>query len=90
MPEFPNACAGGAMPSKGQPEPSPYSRSLLAVLDEINEIRSLIECAWMAGASLLKNECDAVQTVLRDAERRLADVHGKIEITLRTKGHTDD
>ena len=78
--------AGGAIPPKGEPEPSPYSRSLLAVLDEINEIRSLIECAWMAGASLLKNECDAIQTVLRDAEPRLADVHGKIEIALRTGG----
>jgi hypothetical protein len=87
--------ADAAIPPKGQPKPSPYSRSLLAVLDEIDDIRSLIECAWMAGASLLKNECDAIQTVLRDAERRLADVKGKIESNIArgdapAEGHADD
>jgi hypothetical protein len=63
--------AVGAMPAEGQLD-------LLGLVDEMSKIRSLIECAWMAGASLVKEECDAIQTVLGDAERRLADVEGKI------------
>ena len=61
------------MPASGQLD-------LLELVDETRKIRSLIECAWMAGASLVKDECDAIQTVLGDAERRLADVQGKIDI----------
>ena len=57
------------MPAEGQ-------LNLLELVDEISKIRSLIECAWMAGASLPKD--NAIQTVLGDAERRLADVQGKI------------
>ena len=63
--------SSGAMPAEGQ-------LNLLELVDEISKIRSLIECAWMAGASLVKEECKAIQTVLGDAERRLADVEGKI------------
>jgi hypothetical protein len=73
------SAAGGAMPASGQENPDPApSLNLLELVDEISKIRSLIECAWMAGASLPKDECNAIQTVLGDAERRLADVQGKI------------
>jgi len=73
------SAAGGGMPAEGQPnhDPAP-SLDLLELVDEMSKIRSLIECAWMADASLPKDECNAMQTVLGDAERRLADVEGKI------------
>jgi hypothetical protein len=44
----------------------------------------------MAGASLPKDECNAIQTVLGDAERRLADVQGKIYSARRGGAPAED
>jgi hypothetical protein len=63
------------MPAEGQAP----SIDLLEIVDEINRIRSFVEVAWMAGASLMKDECNAIQEVLGVANERLTAVRDKLD-----------
>jgi len=46
---------------------------LLNVCDELTNVRSLIDVAWMAARCLQREDCDAIQTALIIARDRLAE-----------------
>lgn len=43
----------------------------LDVVDRLDAIHNLLQCAWMASASLNSEECNAMQVVLSEAQERI-------------------
>ena len=64
-----------AVPADPDPE-----HKLLEIVDAIYPIRCLIEAGWMAATDLTKEQCGAMQTVLGEAQERLAAVRDKLNV----------
>jgi hypothetical protein len=78
----------GASPtSDPTPSPSdPASRELLGIADDIDEVRYLIEAAWMAAESLVDNEDErAIQTLLSVAKRQLTAARNRLNVARRAQ-----
>jgi hypothetical protein len=70
-------------PSPADPDPS---RELLRVADDIDEVRYLIEAAWMAAESLVDNEDErAIQTLLSVAKRQLTAARNRLNVARRAQ-----
>jgi hypothetical protein len=71
--KFTVSAAGGAMPAEGQPNHADpdSSRELLRIADDLNDVRYLIDAAWMAAGNLTTEQCNAMKAVIVVAFDRL-------------------
>ena len=74
---------GGAMPAEGQQsEPtaeSDRSSALLDIVDELSDIRFLIEAAHMAATELPSEQCGPMQTLLDFVSQKLSAARDKLD-----------
>jgi hypothetical protein len=66
-------------PTSSPADPDP-SRELLSIADEIDEVRYLIDAAWMAAGELAKEECNPIKAVLDIAERKLTAARDRLNV----------
>jgi hypothetical protein len=72
----------GAAPTS-EPTPSPAdpdpSRELLSIVDEINDVRYLVDAAWMAADSLTKEERNAMKALTGVAFEKLTAARDRLD-----------
>ena len=66
-------------PTSSEADPDP-SRKLLDIADELDEVRYLIDAAWMAAGELAKEECNPIKAVLDIAERKLTAARDRLNV----------
>ena len=69
----------GHKPIASPADPDP-ERKLLEIVDNVYVIRCLVDAAWMAADSLIKEERDPMKSVLNIAVEKLKDASNKLNI----------
>jgi hypothetical protein len=87
MPNPTVSAAGGAMLAEGHKSETSSeadrdpSRELLCVVDDINEVRYIIEATWMAVESIEEEEDkQSIQTLLSVAKRQLTAARDRLDV----------
>ena len=77
------AAAASRTPAGKGADDSDASRELLSIVDEIDEVRYLVDAAWMAADSLTKEECNAMKAVTSVAFEKLTAARDRLNAAPR-------
>jgi hypothetical protein len=64
-------------PAPADPDPS---RELLSIVDDLNDVRYLVDSVWMAADSLTKEECNAMKAVIGVAFEKLTAARDRLNV----------
>jgi hypothetical protein len=83
--------AGGHKQGASAPIDLDPKRDLLHIVDEVNEVRYLVDAAWMAAEMLTFEESSAIKAVLSIAQNKLTAARDKLDVArgAPVEGHAD-